>query len=256
MADTQAPKTQITLHWLERSRAQRIVWLLRSCKDIDYKLDLYKRGADGLAKEDLKKAHPLGKSPVITITSPNSTTPVTLAESGLITEYVSEHYAPQLIPTRWRDSQEGKAGGETEAYLRWKFYMHYAEGSLMAILLISHIMNQLKDGPAVPFFVKPLTRAVAGKIESAFLNQNLATQFGFLESQVSTSPDGGSYLCGKELTSADMLMSFPLMAAKPQLPEATYPKLRAYIARLEAEPSFKESVAEVEKLTGEPYKIL
>jgi len=67
---------------------------------------------------------------------------------------------------------------------------------------------------SVPFFIKPITNGVADRIISMFLKPNFATHYKFLESQLETSPDGGDYLCGKDLTAADILMSFPLEAGK------------------------------------------
>ena len=119
------------------------------------------------------------------------------------------------------------------------------------MLMVYHA--ELKTGP-IPFFIKPVTRAVATKIEDAFLNANLATQFSFLESQLATSPDNGKFLCGKYLTSADILLSFPLVAGKDRIPTASYPKLKAYIERLENHPGYLRSVKKVEEVTGEPYK--
>lgn len=91
------------------------------------------------APPELKKIHPLGKSPVLSITPAGSDVPVVIAESGLITEYLIEHFGQNttLLPTHWKDGQEGKVGGETEAWIRYKYYLHYAEGSLMPFFLVS-----------------------------------------------------------------------------------------------------------------------
>jgi glutathione S-transferase len=87
-----------------------------------------------------------------------------------------------------------------------------------------------------------------------FLNENFKTHFGFLESQLTTSPDNGKYLCGKDLTAADILISFPLFAGRSKIDKAAYPKLHEYIALLDKEPGFQRSVKKIEEVTNEPYK--
>lgn len=199
-----------------------------------------------LAPKELKEVHPTGKSPVIEIAAPGMKNKV-IAESGFMTEYLAEYFAPHLVPKRYEEGKEGKVGGETEQWLRYRYYLHYAEGSLMTMLLVAFMMvssrrqrfpgspfikdvganisartvrpstvermghlltnrsTEIKNAP-VPFFIKPITRSIATRVETMFLNAQYKTQFGFLEEQLKTSPDGGQYLCGKDLTAADILM--------------------------------------------------
>ena len=90
-----------------------------------------------------------------------------------------------------------------------------------------------------------------------YLNENFKTHFGFLESQLKSSPGGGTYLCGTELTAADILMSFPLLAAgKRKLDGAAYPKLREYVNMLEKHEVYQRSVKKAEEASGEPFKSL
>lgn len=89
-----------------------------------------------LAPEELKQIHPLGKSPTLALSAAASDKPIILAESGNIHEYVCEHFGRQLIPKQWKDGMEGKIGGETEEYLRYRYFMHYAEGSFMSLLML------------------------------------------------------------------------------------------------------------------------
>jgi glutathione S-transferase len=77
----------------------------------------------------------------VTIAAPSLPEPIVLAESAAICEYLCDHFAPHLVPTRWREGCEGKVGGETEQWLRYRFYMHYAEGSLMSLLMIAMFMG-------------------------------------------------------------------------------------------------------------------
>jgi len=105
---------------------------------------------------------------------------------------------------------------------------------------------------AVPFFLRPVTNSVAGKIESMFLTPNFKTHLDFLESQLATSPHDGEYLCGRELTGADIMMSFPLEASKGRagLTQEKYPKLWAYVERLEARDAYKRAVQKIVDTEG------
>lgn len=92
-----------------------------------------------LAGPELKKIHPLGKSPVISIQPANSSSPIIIAESAFIIEYLLDHFAGSestLLPKRYREGEEEKVGGETEEWLRFRYFMHYAEGSLMLFMLL------------------------------------------------------------------------------------------------------------------------
>ena len=71
-----------------------------------------------------------------------------IAESGFMTEYLCDHFAPHLVPKRYQDGKDGQVGGETEQWLRYRFYMHYAEGSLMTLLLIALFMDRESHIPA------------------------------------------------------------------------------------------------------------
>jgi glutathione S-transferase len=121
---------------LEQSRAQRIVWLLEEL-NLKYELKTYKRGKDMLAPKELRDIHPLGKSPVIAIEGPAGGRPKVIAESSVIVEYISKHFGPQLIPREYPEGKEGVVGAESEEWCRYRFFMHYAEGSIMPPLLIA-----------------------------------------------------------------------------------------------------------------------
>jgi glutathione S-transferase len=219
----------------------------------------------------------------VTIAAPSLSEPIVLAESAAICEYLCDHFAPHLVPTRWREGCEGKVGGETEQWLRYRFYMHYAEGSLMSLLMIAMFMGSkfsllaftrlktwngniskhqdlltsttdIRDSP-VPFFIKPVTRGIADKVDNLYLNDNFATHFGFLESQLASSPDNGEYLCGASLTAADILMSYPIIAASDKFDAVKHPKLKAYAARIKAHEGNVGAIKKIEELTGMPYEM-
>ncbi|KAI2626718.1 putative glutathione S-transferase [Hypoxylon sp. NC1633] len=253
MATDEQPK--VKLYWLEQSRAQNILWLLEELK-IPYELETFHR-VNRFAPPELKKIHPLGKSPLISVTPAGSTEPIVLAESGFITQYLSEHFGAEttMMPKRWKDGQEGKVGGETQQWLRWQHCLHYVEGSLTPTLYLAMVIGTLR-GPKMPFFIRPITSMVANQLFSGLIFPNAKTHLGFLEKQLETS--GGGFLCGPELTSADILLSFALITAKNQFvtfgtweeggPEALFPKVFAYIDRLEAQPGYKKSVEKIQEI--------
>jgi glutathione S-transferase len=86
--------------------------------------------------------HPLGKSPVISVEAPGGSKPQVIAESGFITEYLSDHFAPHLIPKRYSEGKEGQVAGETESWMRYRYFMHYAEGSLMNLLTVTIFIDR------------------------------------------------------------------------------------------------------------------
>ncbi|KAJ8124680.1 hypothetical protein O1611_g8960 [Lasiodiplodia mahajangana] len=234
-----AEKAKVTLYWLEKSRAQNILWLLEELK-IDYEIETFRRGSDMLAPPELKKIHPLGKSPLVSVAPPGSSEPIVLAESGFITQYLSEHFGQEttMVPKRWKDGQEGKAGGETDEWMRWQYLLHFVEGSFMSTLMMAVVIGMLKSNK-VPFFIRPITGMLS-----------------FLEQQLEKA--GGDFLCGKELSSADVLISFGLISVKDKAkefgswpaggPRAAYPKLYAYIDRLESEPGYKRSIEKIKEI--------
>lgn len=105
----------------------------------------------------------------------------------------------------------------------------------------------------MPFFIKPIINGVASKIESSFLQRNFKIHYDFLEGQLASSPDGGNFLCGKDLTAADIMLSFPLEAGKGRsgFSEQQYPKIWAYIDRLHEREAYKRSVQKIVELEGE-----
>lgn len=109
-----------------------------------YELQIYHRNKDMLAPPELAELHPLGKSPVVTVTKPDSSEPpLVLAESGFIIDYLCDHFGAgkNLVPKRWKDGQEGKPGGETEEWLRFRYLLYYPEGSLAPYLLMAILLN-------------------------------------------------------------------------------------------------------------------
>lgn len=264
---------------LNGSRAQGTLWLLEQL-EIPYELEIYHRDKSMLAPAELAKLHPLGKSPVVTITPPGATEPIVLAESAFIVEYMCEHFSngKELVPKRWKDGQEGKIGGETEEWMRYQYIMYYSEGSFMSQLVVYFVISGMLHvcllfsrhrlltsqtglkGGRVPFFIRPISRAIANQVISQFSFPNLQKHFTLLESYLSTSP-GGEYLCGDHLTGADIMLAFPLITGlggsfdemghwEKGSFAATFPKLWAYMQRLEKEPGWVKSVEKIREIEG------
>ncbi|HET6565292.1 MAG TPA: glutathione S-transferase [Xanthomonadales bacterium] len=221
----------ITLHHLENSRSQRILWLLEEL-GVEYEIKHYKRDPKtSLAPPELLQVHPLGKSPVITDGD------VTVAESGAIVEYLVQHYDDgSLLPA------EGTA--ERLAYTYW---LHYAEGTFMPLMIISLILSRIESAP-VPFFLKPITKGIAGKVRDSYLDANVKRNLDFMEATLKKS----KWFCGDSMTAADIQMSFPLEAAAVRTDlKSDYPKLADCLKRMHALPAYK---AALEK--GGPYNLL
>lgn len=195
----------LTVHHLNNSRSQRILWLLEEL-GTPYGIVKYQR-MEGipLAPPELKAVHPLGKSPVVTDGDK------TIAESGAIIEYILDRYGNgRLRP---------KPG--TDDYWRYVEWMHFAEGSAMLPLLLALYCSLLGDGAA------PLQPRVDSEI---------ASHFAYMEDRLGNRP----FFVGNELTGADVQLLFVLEAAGARL--APYPRLVAYRERMHARPAYKRGI--------------
>ncbi|KAL2888051.1 Glutathione S-transferase 1 [Ceratocystis lukuohia] len=267
---------KIKVYWLEKSRAQSILWLLEELK-LPYELDVFKRDpTTSLAPKDLLKIHPLGKSPLVELRPAETTAdadgpappPLVLAESGYIFQFLTTHFAAHqgkadLIPQRWAEGHEGDVFGETEAYRRYEYLLHYAEGSLMPYIVMSLILGRMGSS-AVPFPIRPITGMVAGRVSQSYIVPNMKRHFAMLEGMLSSS--GGRFITGNSLTAADILLSFPLFAAMARCAsleqwekgslEATYPLLAKYADALKSQPGYEASKERIKKETGEFQDLL
>src|SRR6187551_2573895 len=198
----------LTVHHLNNSRSQRVLWLLEEL-DVPYEIVRYQRQPDMRAPEELRAIHPLGKSPVITDNGN------TIAESGAICEYIIGTYGNgRLIPPP-----------STPERLRYTYWLHYAEGSAMPPLLLMLVFNRVETAP-MPFFVKPIARAIAGKVKSTLIEPQVKLHFDYLESELGKS----QWFAGDELTAGDIQMSFPIEAADARagLGASGRPRLAAF----------------------------
>lgn len=221
----------IVVHHLNNSRSQRVLWLLEEL-GVPYEVKRYERdAATMLAPPELKAVHPLGKSPVIT----DGTT--TVAESGAIIEYLVETYGNgRFIPP---------AGSPDR--LRYRYFLHYAEGSAMPPLLMKLIFDRIESSP-MPFFVKPIAKGIAGKVKSSFIEPNIRLHLDFLERELASR----AWFAGDDFTAADVQISFPLEVAVMRGGlDASRPKLMDFLARIHARPAY---VRALEK--GGKYELL
>ena len=213
----------ITVHHLNNSRSQRILWLLEEL-GLEYEIKKYQRDPKTmLAPPELKAVHPLGKSPVI------SDGDTVVAESGAIIEYLVERYGNgRLVP----------APGTPEK-LKYTYFLHFAEGSAMSPLLMKLVFDRVENGP-MPFFVKPVARAIARKVKGGFVNPNIQAQLDYLEAELAQRP----WFAGQEFSAADIQMSFPLEAATARGGlGAQYPKLLGFVQRIHARPAYQRALA-------------
>ncbi|TXR38079.1 glutathione S-transferase family protein [Pseudomonas wenzhouensis] len=210
----------ITLHHLNNSRSQRILWMLEEI-GIDYQIKHYQRDPQTLlAPAELRQVHPLGKSPLITDGE------LTLAESGAIIEYLAERYGDWLLP----------AAGSPER-LRCRYWLHYAEGSAMPPLLLKLVFDKLRSSP-MPFFIKPIARGIADKVGQAFITPQLKLHFDYLESQLSEH----EWFAGDAFSAADIQLSFPLEAAAARGVLANHPRLHDFLQRIHARPAYRRAL--------------
>ena len=218
----------ITVHHLNNSRSQRVLWLLEEL-GLEYEIKKYQRNPQTmLAPPELLAVHPLGKSPVITDDG------VTIAESGAIIEYLLERYGQGRL--------EPAAG--TPERLRFRYWMHFAEGTAMSPLLLKLIFERIKVAP-MPFFAKPIARGIANKVLGAMVDPNLVRQLDFMEAELGKS----AWFAGNEFSAADVQMSFPVEASAQRAGlDASRPKLMDYLKRIHARPAYRAALER-----GGPY---
>ena len=212
----------IVVHHLNNSRSQRILWLLEEL-GLEYDIKRYQRDPTTmLAPPELRQIHPLGKSPVITDGD------FTLAESGAIIEYLVGRYGnARLVPA-----------ADTPAKLRYTYWLHYAEGSMMPPLLMKLIFDRIERTP-MPFFVKPIAKAIARKTKGSFIEPNINRHLDYMEAELGKT----AWFAGPEFTAADIQMSFPLEAAVSRGGlDAKRPNLMGFLERIHARPAYKKAI--------------
>ncbi len=218
----------LLVHHLNNSRSQRVLWLLEELA-VPYDICHHQRDAKTmLAPPALLAVHPLGKSPVLVDGD------TTVAETGAIVEYILE---------RFGNGRMQPAPGTPEAQ-RHRSWLHFAEGSAMPPLLFKLVFDEVAKAP-MPFFVKPIAKAISQKVLAALVWPNLRRQFDFIEAELGKS----TWLAGDALSGADIMMSFPLEAAVARAGlDARHPRMLDFVKRVHARPAYQRALQR-----GGPY---
>ncbi len=221
----------IVVHHLENSRSQRILWLLEEL-DLPYRVQRYARNPKTmLAPPELKAVHRLGKSPVI------SDDGEVIAETGAIIEHLVErHGRGRLLPPTG-----------TPEHRRYRYWLHYAEGSLMPLLVMKLIFAKTA-APPTPWLIRPIAKAIAKGVGDRYLDPNLKAHLDMIEDALAAT----GWFAGAEFSAADVIMSFPLEAATARgCASRGYPNIAAFLARIQARPAWQAALA-----NGGPYQLL
>jgi len=220
----------LTIHHLENSRSQRILWLLEEL-GVEYQIKHYKRDPEtSLAPPELLEVHPLGKAPVLTDGD------VTVAESAAIIEYLADNYGDGTM-------RPAEGTPQRRAYTYW---LHYAEGSLLPLLLLSLVMSKVETKS--PMLIKPVARKMFDGVRASYLDPNLQRHLAFINETLSDSP----WFCGDQLTAADCQMSYALDGAEVRADlREDYPNIADFLDRVRARPAYQ---AAIEK--GGPYNLM
>ena len=221
----------ITVHHLENSRSQRVLWLLEEL-GLEYDVIRYQRDPKTLlAPPALRAIHPLGKSPVVVDDGD------VLAESGAIIETLVERHdaAHALAPPP-----------ASRERLRWRYWLHYAEGSAMPPLLLALVFSRITKAP-MPFFARPVARGIAAQALDGFIRPQLELHAKYLEGELATA----DWFCGSGFSAADVQMSFPVEALATRLGLDACPRLQDWLQHCRARPAWQRALAR-----GGPYELV
>jgi glutathione S-transferase len=213
----------LTVHHLNNSRSQRVLWLLEEL-GVPYEIVRYQRQPSMLAPKELRALHPLGKSPVITDGGN------TIAESGAIVETYGNG---RLIPPP-----------RTPERLRYTYWLHYAEGSAMPLLLQKLLFTLAPK--RVPGLLRPFVKPVFDRMLATLVDPQLKQHIAFWEDELSRS----EWFAGNDFSAADIQMSFPLEAASARAGFANAPKAAAWLGRIHARPAYQRALEK-----GGPYQV-
>jgi glutathione S-transferase len=203
----------IIVHHLENSRSQRVLWLLEEL-GFPYEVKRYERHPKTMrAPPELKRVHPLGKSPAIEDQGR------VIAETGAIIEYLVEKAEGRLGPPANRES-----------VLRYRQFVHYAEASMMPPLFGLLIVNRL---------------GLLGRPARAPILAMLGEHLDWLETELSSR----DWFAGDEFTAADIMMSFPLEVSRGRAGlDTERPNLIDWLERIHARPAYAAALQK-----GGPY---
>ncbi|MEN5018471.1 glutathione S-transferase [Erwinia sp. Eh17-17] len=201
----------ITVHHLDNSRSQRVLWLLEEL-EVPYQIKRYQREGTLLAPPELKKVHPLGKAPVITDENR------VVAESGAILEYLEAHY----------DTEERLKLFADEEVIQSRYWLHYAEGSLMPLLVMKLIFSRMGKAP-VPWLLRPIGSAFGKGVQKGYLDPQITNHRQFIEQHLARH----EWFAGSRFSIADVQMSFPLLALTARGGAADCPAIQAWLQKVQ-----------------------
>lgn len=206
----------ITIHHLNNSRSQRVLWLLEEL-GVPYEVKRYERTKTLQAPPELKKVYPLGKSPILTDGD------TTIAETGAIVEYIlAKRGEGRLLPPFG-----------SEDYWTCRHFLHYAEGSAMPPLFVMLVLSRIPE--QAPFFLKPLLRAAMAKVQSSFVGPEIRLHLDHMDNSLKAT----GWFAGPEFSVADVMMSFPVEAAGQRVGYDGHPRLRDFLARIHERPAYR-----------------
>ncbi|KDR68456.1 hypothetical protein GALMADRAFT_257189 [Galerina marginata CBS 339.88] len=210
----------LTLHHLNNSRSQRVLWLLEELQ-IPYDIKLYERTPEQRAPPELLALSPLGKAPVITDGE------VTLGESGAIIEYLIAKYG------------NGKAVPSESGYIDNLYFSHYAEGSFMPVLIQKYIFDAVPKKS--PFFIRPIANMIFGQLDKLLVIPEMTKHLAMIEAHLEKSQSAW-FAGGPEPTSADYQMIFPLEAIVHVAPSSAGPQIKKYVQAIHEREAYKKAL--------------
>ncbi len=222
-----------TIHHLENSRSQRLIWL---CEELNLSYEVKRYNRDPKTKrasKEFQQIHPLGKSPVLSF-SDDDGNDTKLVESGAIFEFLFQKHDTEFLH---------HPHPSDPLYKEFLFWLHFSEGSLMGPLSMRY-MHQVVTNK-VPFFIKPFAGLIFSGMEKAYLTDTIDSMFSYVENTLQKN----DYLLGGKLSGADIIMSFPLEAAVAgRIDKTKYPAIVQYVKKLKENENYKKAIE-----VGGPY---
>ena len=206
----------ITLHYLQCSRSFRILWALEEL-GMDYQVEYYQRTSSYAAPENLKNIHPLGKAPILVDNDE------VIVESAVILDYLQQpsDHQQQFWPLQPKEQRQ------------YSYWMHYAEGSLMPLLVMTLVMNSVSKH--VPWVIRPIAQKITDGVKSGFVRPRVKEHILYLEQYLGEH----DYFAGA-FSFADIQMAFPLIAIQNRL-HGKYPNIQAFVQRIQQRPAFQRA---------------
>ncbi|MEG9303582.1 MAG: glutathione S-transferase [Psychrobacter celer] len=210
------------LHHLANSRSFRIIWLLEEL-NTDYELTCYERNKAYRAPDSLKKVHPIGHAPMLEVNDR------VLIESGFIIEYLIKHYDT--------DKQFKPADDNEAAWEAYTFWLHFAEASLMPLLVMRLVFSKVVDQS--PMLIKPVSKKIQSQVEKNMISRSLDSMLGMMEQHLQDN----HWFAGSEFSAADIQMHLAVVGANAGsgLDSSKYTNILNWLKRCEEREAFKRA---------------